>query len=322
MQIIIGSARSDERKQYSQGKAGDQRQSSVPDYSGEVSMQNMYMHSKGWNVIRAKSADVACKLAAAMKQACNNPNIGYSQSDRYGIIKYGTATTQKCNADCSSLVRQCVKEATGIDSGDFTTGNAVTKLQATGLFQKTIPYTPALVLYTGDILCTKTKGHIVVVTDGNTPKAETIPVAKSSDKMKISQKGIDLIKKFEGCKLTAYKAVPTEQYYTIGIGHYGSDVHPGMSITMAQAEEYLRSDISKFENAVNNTGLKLNQNQFDALVSFTYNCGAGNLKKLIANRTLPQIADAMLLYNKSGGKVLNGLVKRRQAERTLFLNNL
>ena len=134
MEIIIGSARSDERKSYTGGKVGDQRHMKTPDYGGEVSQQKFYVHSKGWNIIRAKDDGVAKKLAKAMQTACNNANIGYSQSDRYGILKYGTATTQKCNADCSSLVRQCVKEATGKDPGDFTTFNAVTKLRATGLF--------------------------------------------------------------------------------------------------------------------------------------------------------------------------------------------
>ena len=137
--------------------------------------------------------------------------------------------------------------------------------------------------------------------------------------MKTSKKGIDLIKKFEGCKLNAYKAVPTEKYWTIGYGHYGADVKPGMAISAAQAEAYLIADLEKFEKAVNKINLKLSQNQFDALVSFTYNCGSGNLNKLVLGRTISQIADAILLYNKSGGKVLNGLVKRREAERTLFL---
>lgn len=319
MTIIIGSAKRDENGRYVRGKPGDQLQGKSPDFSGEVSMQSFYVAKKGWNVIRAKDFAIAVKIAANMKAACNNANIGYSQSDRYGVINNGINSKTPTNCDCSSLVRQCVKEATGKDPGDFTTANAVSKLNATGFFQKTIPYTPSVVLYTGDILCTKTKGHIVVVTDGNAPKAEAASVTKPSGKMKISQRGIDLIKKFEGCKLTAYKAVPTEQYYTIGIGHYGADVHPGMSITMVQAEEYLRSDISRFENAVNKTGLKLNQNQFDALVSFTYNCGEGNLKKLIQNRTIPQIADAIVLYNKSGGKVLVGLVNRRRAEKALFV---
>lgn len=137
--------------------------------------------------------------------------------------------------------------------------------------------------------------------------------------MKTSQNGINLIKRFEGCRLTSYKAVPTEQYLTIGYGHYGADVLPNMTITQAVADALLVKDLERFEQQVNDTGLTLNQNQFDALVSFTYNCGGRNLLSLVKNRSLPQIADAMLLYNKSGGKVLEGLNRRRKAERELFL---
>lgn len=138
-------------------------------------------------------------------------------------------------------------------------------------------------------------------------------------KMKTSKNGIELIKKFEGCRLTAYKPVITEKYYTIGYGHYGVDVQKDMRITHAQAEAYLKSDLQKFEKAVNDLGFTLTQNQFDSLVSFTYNCGAGNLKKLVKGRNLREIADALLLYDKSNGKPLKGLTNRRKAERTLFL---
>lgn len=134
--------------------------------------------------------------------------------------------------------------------------------------------------------------------------------------MKISQVGIDLIKSFEGCVLTAYLC--PSNVWTIGYGHT-TGVYQGQTITKEQAEQYLKEDIVKYENYVNNTGLSLNQNQFDALVSFTYNCGNGNLKKLIANRSLSEIAEAILLYNKSRGTVLKGLVRRREAERKLFL---
>jgi GH24 family phage-related lysozyme (muramidase) len=134
----------------------------------------------------------------------------------------------------------------------------------------------------------------------------------------ISQEGIALIKSFEGCRLTAYKAVPTEKYWTIGYGHYGSDVKPNMVISKDQAERFLIEDLKRYEGYVEKTGLKLNQHQHDALVSFTYNCGYGNLKKLIANRTISEIGEALLLYNKSGGRVLNGLVRRRAAEKALF----
>ena len=137
--------------------------------------------------------------------------------------------------------------------------------------------------------------------------------------MKTSKNGIELIKKFEGCRLTAYKPVITEKYYTIGYGHYGADVQKDMRITHSQADAYLKSDLQKFEKAVNDLGFTLTQNQFDSLVSFTYNCGAGNLKKLVKGRNLREIADALLLYDKSNGKPLKGLTKRRKEERTLFL---
>ncbi|MFE0554779.1 lysozyme [Paenibacillus sp. NPDC058910] len=140
---------------------------------------------------------------------------------------------------------------------------------------------------------------------------------------KISQAGLSLIKSFEGCRLTAYKPVPTEKYWTIGWGHHGPDVKQGMTITQAQADDMLVRDLAKFEAYVNDQAYvpvtaQLNQNQFDALVSFCYNCGAGNLKKLCAGRTIDQIAQNITAYNKAGGKVLAGLVRRRAAELTLF----
>ena len=136
--------------------------------------------------------------------------------------------------------------------------------------------------------------------------------------MNISNLGLDLIKRFEGLRLKAYKAVSTEKYYTIGYGHYGADVKENMTITKEQADAYLKADVEGAVKAVNNTSLTLNQCQFDALVSFTYNCGKANLTKLIKNRTVAEISEAILLYNKSGGKVLQGLVNRRKAEKELF----
>lgn len=139
---------------------------------------------------------------------------------------------------------------------------------------------------------------------------------------KIGQAGLQLIMSFEGCRLTAYKPVATEKYYTIGYGHYGPDVTRGMKISMAQAEAYLVADCQKFANYVDNKAyvpISLNDNQRDALISFAYNCGAGNLKKLCTGRTAMQIANKLLSYNKAGGKVLNGLTRRRKAERELFI---
>lgn len=137
--------------------------------------------------------------------------------------------------------------------------------------------------------------------------------------MKTSVNGIKLIKKYEGCRLKAYKPVKAERYWTIGWGHYGPDVIEGMTISQARADELLVADLRKYEDYVTATGLTLTQNQYDALVSFTYNCGSGNLQKLIKGRDYQQIADAMLKYNKGSGKELPGLTKRRTEERKLFL---
>lgn len=141
--------------------------------------------------------------------------------------------------------------------------------------------------------------------------------------MKTSTAGINLIKKFEGCRLNAYKPVPTERYWTIGYGHYGPDVKPGMVITQAQAEIMLGIDLQKYEQAVERyTPFPLSQPQFDGLVSFAYNCGAGNLQQLVKKRNALQVADAMLRYNKAGGKELAGLTRRRVEERALFMKGI
>jgi len=165
MAAYVGSARSDENYKATGGKAGDQRQKSTPDYSGEVMMEKFYVNKKGWYILRAKSVDVAMGLAASMITACNNPNVGYNQNDRYGVVKAGTATKTKVNSDCSSLVRTCVKEATGKDPGDFSTADEVTVLMKTNKFTK-LEYVEGTTLYTGDILVTKTKGHTAIVTSG------------------------------------------------------------------------------------------------------------------------------------------------------------
>lgn len=137
---------------------------------------------------------------------------------------------------------------------------------------------------------------------------------------KIGQAGLELIKQFEGCRLTAYQCAAG--VWTIGYGHTAG-VSKGMTITQAQAENFLKQDCEKFEKYVNNATYipiteKLNQNQFDALVSFAFNCGAYNLKKLCAGRNAAQIANALPKYNKAAGKTLNGLVRRRAAEVALF----
>lgn len=139
--------------------------------------------------------------------------------------------------------------------------------------------------------------------------------------MRISQKGIDLIKKFEGCRLTAYKC--PAGLWTIGYGHTNG-VTKGQKISQKQAEDFLREDIEKFENGVNKyVSVALNQNQFDALVSFCYNCGLGafknsTLRKKLNAKNYAGAAKEFLRWNKSCGVVLSGLTRRRKAEKALF----
>lgn len=141
---------------------------------------------------------------------------------------------------------------------------------------------------------------------------------------RISEAGLDLIKNFEGCRLKAYKPVAAEKYWTIGYGHYGPDVKQSMTITQKQADEMLASDMGKYEAYVNSKSYvpvieDLNQNQFDTLVSFCYNCGNGNLRKLCNDRTIEQIAASIPKYTRgANGEVLKGLVNRRAAEVELF----
>ena len=145
---------------------------------------------------------------------------------------------------------------------------------------------------------------------------------KERSSMKTSDFGIRFIQQFESCKLTAYRDIGGT--LSIGWGHTGSDVYEGMKITQQRADDLFRKDLEKFETAVIALGFTLTQGQFDALVSFSYNCGIGNLKTLVANRDYKQIADAMMLYNKArvNGvlKPVAGLTRRRKAEREMFLS--
>ena len=135
--------------------------------------------------------------------------------------------------------------------------------------------------------------------------------------MKISETGLNLIKQFEGCHLTAYK--DPVGIWTIGYGHT-KGVKAGQKITQAQADAYLKQDVETAEKAVSKYKYNYNQNQFDALVSFTFNCGTGNLKLITSNgsRTLAQISARIPNYSKAKGKVLAGLIHRRAAEKKLF----
>lgn len=185
MSVIIGSARIGENGSITGGSVGDQKQTSKPDYKGEVSMQEFYVHSKGWNVLRLKRDDYAKAVAANMEYACNNKNLGYDQNNRYGVIHKGTHTTTKTECDCSSLVRACVMEATGKDPGDFATSSEADALEDTGLFERRKRYTSGMKLYEGDVLVTCTRGHTVIVVEGADRGSSS---AKVPDKLNKSAK--------------------------------------------------------------------------------------------------------------------------------------
>ena len=137
--------------------------------------------------------------------------------------------------------------------------------------------------------------------------------------MKVSQSGINLIKKYEGCRLTAYKC--PAGVWTIGYGHT-LGVRSGDVITQDQADEFLRQDLETYESKVMacDDVYHWTQNEFDSMVSFAYN--VGNIIGVTAyyKRSKGQIANALLLYTNANGKKLPGLVKRRNEEYKLFTN--
>ena len=159
--------------------------------------------------------------------------------------------------------------------------------------------------------------------------------------MKASEDLKTLIKYWEGVRLTAYKAHSSEEYWTIGYGHYGPDVYEGMEITAEQADAYFEQDIAAFEAAANriiaNYGLEASQSVFDAMLSLSYNFGpswvetyAGSWRlaryvkagfKDSSGNRIPdlEIADAFAVLCSAGGEILPGLLKRRLNEAEIFL---
>ena len=139
--------------------------------------------------------------------------------------------------------------------------------------------------------------------------------------MKTAQKGLELIKHFEGCELTAYKC--PAGVWTIGYGHI-KGVSEGMTITQEQAEQMLLDELVEYENYINElVSVGLSQNQFDALVSWVYNLGPSNLRsstllKVLNSGDYNGVPAQIMRWNKAGGKVLEGLTRRREAEARLF----
>ena len=140
-------------------------------------------------------------------------------------------------------------------------------------------------------------------------------------KMKISEEGKALIKKFEGCKLDSYRC--SANVATIGYGHT-KDVIDGDSCTQDEAGQMLADDLAEFEGYVDKlVTVYLEQNQFDALVAWTFNLGPTNLKSSTMLRVLNdskklEVPVQMKRWNKAGGKTLDGLIRRREAESLLW----
>jgi lysozyme len=144
---------------------------------------------------------------------------------------------------------------------------------------------------------------------------------KRNSSMNISQEGLSLIKKFEGCELEAYKCAAG--VLTIG---YGSTkgVKEGDTITQEEADKLLLHEMNEYEGYINDAvTVDLKQNQFDALVSWVFNLGPANLKastmlKVLNNKEYDDVPAQIKRWNKAGGKVLQGLIRRREAEALLF----
>ena len=176
MTVYIGNAVGDENNKARGGEPGDQT-------GNELKIQPWYKNEKGWRVFRAKEAETAKRIADDMRMACDNPDIGYDQKQRNTLYTVSAPldfdagrVTTPCECDCSSLVRVCLAFA-GIKTKDFNSVSGPARILATGKFIELTDNkytTQSAYLCTGDILCTKVKGHMaVVLNDG--PKADRDP---------------------------------------------------------------------------------------------------------------------------------------------------
>ncbi len=143
------------------------------------------------------------------------------------------------------------------------------------------------------------------------------------NKMKISENGLELIKKFEGCETTAYQ--DSVGVWTIGFGHT-KGVEEGQTCSIEDAESMLADEMDEYEGYINNmVKVELQQHEFDALVAWVYNLGPTNLGestmlKVLNGGQFDRVPDEMNRWTRAGGKILEGLVRRRQAESLMFQN--
>ncbi len=334
MSVKIGHASIDENGNGRGGKAGDQTRK-------EVCVREWY--DKNWNkVIRPNNEKIAKKIADAMEAACANDNIGYNMNNRNTLYieakKKGwdiSKITNTCETDCSALVRVCVCAA-GIDIPDIFTGNEAEILKNTGKF-KVLTDKKYLrgdgYLKRGDILLNELSHTAIVLSNGSEvvkksfiskPNIKKDKGAKKEKKQwSVSDEGVNMIASFEGLRLEAYKC--PAGVWTIGYGHTKGVKENDKLDSENEAKKLLKKDLKIYEGYViqciknKKITFEMTQNRFDALTSFTYNLGAGCLETLVSGRNAETVAEKILLYNKAGGKVLEGLNKRREMESELFL---
>ena len=143
------------------------------------------------------------------------------------------------------------------------------------------------------------------------------------NKMKISEDGLELIKKFEGCETTAYQ--DSVGVWTIGFGHT-KGVEEGQTCSIEDAESMLADEMDEYEGYINDmVKVDLQQHEFDALVAWVYNLGPTNLGestmlKVLNGGQFDRVPDEMNRWTRAGGEILEGLVRRRQAESLMFQN--
>lgn len=314
--IRLAHASIDENGKVSGGAAGDQT-------GKEVCIRSWY--SKPWNcVIRFKDPAMRQKVADCMIRAANNVRIGYDQMQRNSLLNYARnvgydpyKVTTPCETDCSALVTLAciyagVKEDALVKSGNSATTRTIKGLLvATGMVDVLTgsEFTAkADNLKSGDILLAE--GHHVAV------------AVQLYTRMKTSDKGIQFLKAREGVHNKAYK-LKGEQYYTIGVGHtYDPAINENTVWTDAQVDAALKKDLEKYESYVSEYAtISLNQQQFDALVSYTFNRGKGGMKQLSENsHTVREYGENIVKYWGSATQYKDALIKRRKLEQDLFMN--
>ena len=146
-------------------KIGSARSASLPD-AGEVSEQDFYVHKLGWIVLHPKKKTHRHSLCKVMRNACSNDNLRYSQPKRAEIYRRGTNSKVVTYCDCSSLATQCIREAMTNNFSNQTTATLPYACAMSGLFTVYDYVDGETELWNGDILCTKVKGHVVIVTHG------------------------------------------------------------------------------------------------------------------------------------------------------------